>query len=128
MSPAPDIENLLRQKQMMDQFNQITSQGTQSALMQPGIRQFEDIAPQQVQQQQQRGGGYISGLLANAFTPKDPSVHSLSYEQAQDPAQRPQLIRAPGSSSLELGPGGQLTINQTPQFSPARYTPGMLGQ
>lgn len=39
-----DIAELLRQRQMLDQLNQITAQGPQAAMLNPGIAQFNTPA------------------------------------------------------------------------------------
>lgn len=149
MSPNPDIENLLRRKQIMDQLNQVTAQGTQSAMMQPGINQFntpaadttsQSDAPsaprapmtdQQIDEmspgfkQLNQGGRAINNAMTQGMgkvasgigglfrhTPAvDPNA-GLTYEQAQDPSQRPQLIRP------QLDPSGQVMIGDRPQFTP----------
>lgn len=40
MTPSPDITSLLRQKNLLDQLQNTTGQGTQAAMIQPGIQQF----------------------------------------------------------------------------------------
>lgn len=133
MSPSPDIDALLRQKQLMDQ---ITNQGVGAAMLGGGanLGQFNMGGGGQGADYTglpaPRSGGAgaisdISGMLASK-PPQDPTVHSMDYQAAQGPG-GPQLVRAPGSSQLAMGPNGQLTMNQVPQFSAAKYIP-TLGQ
>lgn len=140
MSPSPNIENLLRQKQIMDQLNQITSQGTGAAMLGGGanLRQFDDTdggsQATSTGVQAPHGGGILSSMIpglkqaqeaknavsraiqnkmADIFNPKDPSVHAQDYQTAQGP-QGPMLMqRTPQGTSQPY----QVQVNPTGQLS-----------
>lgn len=80
MAPSPDIATLLRQKQLLDQLNQITSQGTQTDLL---PQQKVQVQPNKQQLVAPTSGGTtssnpISDALANA--PGVAQARSLSQD------------------------------------------------
>lgn len=136
--PGPDIGNLLRQKQIMDS---ITNQGTQSAMMQPGIKQFDDTAGGS-----QGGVGQPYTGLPTPMPRRTPSLpaqaptQGMTYEQAQTDPNRPVMLQrtpqgtsvpygqmAQASPSISVGADGGLMVNQggppqvqAPNLSPIR--------
>lgn len=67
MGTTPDIASLLRQRDLMNQLNQTTAQGTQADLLQPNLRAFDDTGggteTTGTGVQQRRGGGMILSAL-----------------------------------------------------------------
>lgn len=139
----PDIDTLLRQRQLMNQMSATTGQqppnpqqamqqqvsaaapsNTQSAMLQPGISQFRDSGDGSQQQQGGRGGGLL-GMLLGANAPSTPAQALLSkgINAAADKAATQQAVnkmntQAPGPTT---GVNAPQLINRTPANQP---TPG----
>lgn len=113
MTPSPDITNLLRQKQLMDQLNQTTGQGTGAAMLGGGanLRQFDDtgggseISPTGVVQHRQQPGI----LASTAFAGPLGGLGAAARQQHGDSASNPLAKISQGIGNLTQGVMNRIT-------------------
>lgn len=83
-----DIATMLRQKQILDQMQQTTGQGTQAAMLQPGINQFN--------MPDSSGGGAATGQIVPS--PAAPAAPSGASANPND--QMPGVRQAQGLGAM----------------------------
>ena len=117
---TPNMDALIRQKQIMDQLGQITSQGTQSAMIQPGIGQFQTSGDQPTVGDQQiyhpQHGGILGLGGAASMKSRIPGV-SKAREAVQGLQDKISNAVNPPPKNPNLTPA---PINNVPQQP---YTP-----
>ena len=122
------ISEMLRQKALMDQLRQITSQGVQSDMIQSGLGKFQSADPQQQQLMPSSGG---SGLLNLALGGRPTGNESMATKVMGGLSNKgiealKSAIQGPstGPPSGYIPPpvtSPQILVNRTPSDQP---TPG----